>query len=59
MYPLPVFLFLSVEDGIFVLWQHLLFPWHLAVPSIDSLCIHAPVSLQSGTNSIHDFVDVS
>ena len=34
---LSVLLFLAVEDGVFVLWQHLLLGWHLVLPALNRL----------------------
>lgn len=34
---LPVLLLLAVEDGVFVLWQHLLLGWHLVLPALNWL----------------------
>lgn len=34
---LSVLLLLAVEDGVFVLWQHLLLGWHLVLPALNWL----------------------
>ena len=34
---LSVLLLLAVEDGVFILWQHLLLSWHLLLPALNWL----------------------
>ena len=59
VYPLAilVLLLLPIEDRIFVLRQHLFFPWHLLVPSFDRFRRHASVTLQSCTDGVDELVD--
>ena len=56
VYAFPVCLLLPIEDGVFILWQHLLLPRHLAVPPVDGLCAHRPVPLQGGADGVDDLV---
>lgn len=56
VYSLPVLLLLPVKNGIFILWHHLFFPWHLGVPSLNCLCAHSLV-LQCSTESIDHLVN--
>lgn len=37
MNALPVLAFLPIEDGVFILGQHLFLPWHLRIPSFYAL----------------------
>jgi hypothetical protein len=57
MYSLPICLFLTVEDSILVLRQHLFFPWHVRVPSLHRLAGEGPIALERSTHSIDYLID--
>lgn len=57
MNSLAVFLFLAIVDCVFVLWQHLLFPWHLVVPSVDCFDHWHTIALEGCCHGIDDSID--
>lgn len=58
MNALPVRLLLLIEEGVFVLGQHLLLTRHFGVPSLDSL--HSLVlASKSCADGVNDLVDVA
>ena len=57
VYGLPIFPLFPVKNGVFILWQHLLLPRHLLVPTLNCLGRHSTVLLECRIHGIHDFVD--
>jgi hypothetical protein len=56
---LPIPPLFSIEDGVFVFRQHLLFPRHLLVPSLNSFRSSHTVTLKSSADGVDYFIDHS